>query len=92
MWELTLHCNPRTGFFTAGRSWYQTHVEKKGTGPWFWQDAKGQMLNMLTTGALQMPPANRGSTCDLNPCSAFSSLSARSPAYVKTSCLLLTSL
>lgn len=31
--EITLHCNPRTSFFTEGHSWCQTHVEKKRTGP-----------------------------------------------------------
>lgn len=30
--EITLRCNPRTGFFIEGHSWCQTHVEKKRTG------------------------------------------------------------
>ena len=49
------------------------------------------MLNMLTTVWLQMPLANLGLMCYFNLCSDFSSLSARSPVYVKISCLLLTS-
>lgn len=48
------------------------------------------MLNMLTVIWLQLLLASLGLMCYFNPCFCSSFLSARSPVYVKISCLLLT--